>query len=346
MPSTKLRDWCPLDDVDEVLRQRCVMDEAERTAVCLWIGHTYVFDRGFTYTPRLLVTGSRPSCGKSALLRIIAASSEGGIKLESGTTLPVIRDLRRDGARVTLCLDQMDGMGKWNGEDNKLLNLLCSSCEVGAKVGQKEKVISKKAERFETVFSDVGFPAALGKIGDLPGDAIMSRCIVIRMKPETEDERAKQMPERLRPLPGDLLRAKLRKWLGTLKVGYVRAPKGTLSRTEDIWQPLLAVAQLAGPRWVQRAEQALAELNDPEDGRALNADMKLLQRVWEVTRDLRGRSITGKELDRKLGLNSGVARGKALGKLGLKSKGGADRHYLLADIKDAALRYRLGSEVP
>ena len=64
------------------------MGEAERTAVCLWIAHTYVFDRGFTYTPRLFVTSLKAASGKSQLLRLIAACSDGGKKLEKGPHLP------------------------------------------------------------------------------------------------------------------------------------------------------------------------------------------------------------------------------------------------------------------
>jgi hypothetical protein len=242
---------CPLDELDAILAQRTVMDRAERTAVCLWIGHTYVFDRGFTYTPRLLATSFKPGSGKSALLRLVRDLSDGGIKLESGTTFAAIRDLRKERERVTLCLDQLDGTGQMEKEDKRLLNLLCSSCEVGAKMALKEKKTSSRSESFTGIYTDVGFPTALGKIGLLPGDAIMSRCIVIGMYPETEEERAVQMPERMKPLDGEATQARLRKWLAPLTPRYIKAPPGTPSRTEDIWQPLLVVAAHAG-RWGPR----------------------------------------------------------------------------------------------
>ncbi len=127
---------------------------------------------------------------------MIAACSDGGIKLENGTSLASIRDLRKEKQRVSLALDQLDGAGG-DKMDDRLFNLLCSSTEIAAQSAHKEKVTDKKGERFQTVFASIGFPVALGKIGSLRNDALMSRCIVIRMQPETPAERARQMPARM-----------------------------------------------------------------------------------------------------------------------------------------------------
>ena len=66
-----------LDRLDTELSKRIVMPEAERTAVVLWIAHTYVYDR-FKHTPRLLVTSAGPAMGKTELLRLVADLSHGG----------------------------------------------------------------------------------------------------------------------------------------------------------------------------------------------------------------------------------------------------------------------------
>ena len=333
---------CPLDMLETIFAKRTVMGEAERTAVCLWTAHTYIFDRGFTYTPRLFVTSHAPACGKSAVLRLIADCSDGGRKRESGTTLASIRDMRKKG-RVTLCLDQLDGTGKVQADDTKLLNLLCSSFEVNAKIEQKEKVITPKGEKWETVESEVGFPIALGKINDLPGEAVMSRCIVIRMQPETEKERDEQMPERKKPLARRRIRENLRTWLKPLQHVYTKAPKGTPSRTEDSWQPLLAIAQQAGPAWVAKAEKAIFEFWDEEE-KAVAKEVEILLRVDEATKNSKEQYITGPELDKRLGLTlSPAARGKALARVGLKSErmgGGKTRAYKVAKIRDLAERNR------
>lgn len=356
-PERQLAPWkpgdpCPLDELDELFSRRTVMGEAERTAVCLWIAHTYIFDRGFEYTGRLFLTSTHPSCGKSAVLRLVAKCSNGGVKLESGTTLAAIRDFRKAG-NVTLCLDQLDGTGRLDNDDRKLVNLICSSTEVNAQHSQKEKVITSKGEKWETVTAPIGFPIALGKIGLLPGDAIMSRCFVVWMQPETAEERDRQMPERLRSYDFEALRYRLETWAAGVKAGYIKTPKGTPSRIEDIWQPLLAAAAHAGGRWMQRAFEAIAELAGAEE-REEAREIRLLRQVMQACRKLPGVGITSPELDQRLGYAvddkaASTRRGILLGHVGLKARkrtwhpGGPQvKGYDFSEIEAAARRQGIG----
>ena len=107
-----------------------------------------------------------------------------------------------------------------------------------------------------------GVPTALGKIKILPGNAIMSRCVLIHMTPETADERAEQMAYRQTPLSKDSMRSELRRALQGGESGtYTKAPEGIPSRMEDVWQPMLAVANAAGEAWTNRAVEALVDLS-------------------------------------------------------------------------------------
>ena len=227
----------------------------------------------------------------------------------------------------------------------KLLNLLCSSTEVDAQIELKEKSIGKSKESFENISANIGYPIALGKIGGLPGGAITSRCIMIRMQPETEEERDAQMRERKKPLSKRRIRDKVRVWLKPLQHAYTKAPKGTPSRTEDIWQPLLAVAKLAGPKWVERAFAAMASLEVPHEA-VEPKEVQFLRRVALATRDRKEKGITAVELDRKLGVENPTQRGIWMREVGLKSrkriwrKGEAQvPGYELAAIREAAKRH-------
>jgi hypothetical protein len=341
-PTEKKAETIPLDDLDEIISSRTIMRETERTAVVLWIAHTYVFDR-FKHTPRLFVTSVRPGCGKSELLRLIAGLSHGGSKFESGSSLAAIRDFRMEGGG-TCVIDQLDGMGKISAEDFKLMNLFCSSTEVGAKIGVKEKQASNGKEAFVTVNRDVGYPVALGKIGDMPNEALMSRAIAIRMRPETKVERANQMKARMAPLP--YLQKELEPWTKKLQPVYIPCPDGTESRVEDVWQPLLNVARLGGPKWEKRAMEAMSDLHGDEERDSPEA-VELLNRVYELTHKLTDVSISGPDLDKMLqggGIvpkSEATRRGMALSSLGVKAvKSGSERKYLLDDIKEAWGRWR------
>lgn len=358
MNTTKNQPICPLDILDAELKARTIMGDAERTAISLWIAHTYVFHR-FKDTPRLFLTSLGPGCGKSQVGRLIAKTSNGGKRIQSGASYASIRDFRRNvedyTTNVTCVIDQLDGMGKTNGDDLRLMNLFCSSTETDAVTTLKEKRIKKDRETFENIEIPIGYPVVLGKIGAMPNDALQSRSITIHMQKETEDERDAQMPARQKDLPE--LQEVFRQWLvypnlndmnkgewPKLTPTYIKAPKGTESRTEDMWQPLLNIAQHAGGKWPERAREALAELHD-DSGPSLTREIALLQLVYDRTRNWKRKDITGPELTQQLGSDCPFDprnRGRILSAFGIRSrKRDGERFISIGDVELAARRMGL-----
>jgi hypothetical protein len=318
-PSVDRPQDSPFDELDRLLKSRVVLGEHERTAVCLWIGHTYVYAK-FKCTPRLFVTSLKAGCGKSEVMRFIERMSLKGKKLESGSTLASVRDMKNSGYE-TVCLDQLDDFGKApNSAHTELKNLFCSGYEIGATIAHKVK--DDKGNN-DTTFVDCGFPLSLGKIGPLYDAALISRCITIQLTPETKVERKRQMPERMKPLPSDFSE-RLKEWAKPIECIYTEAPEGTDSRTEDLWQPLLAVAKHAGPAWEERAVAAMTIFSDPGE-KPEGKEVKLLRRVVTATKGLSGNGIYSTDLDRKLGISEGgdltpSLRGLYLKNLGLKAE--------------------------
>ena len=102
--------------------------------------------------------------GKTELMEVIEALSCNGMKRQGSTTESAISRLFETHGRLTLCLDQLDGM---NWENRKLINLLCDGFEVGA-VKEMSEV---KGSNYTPKPFVIGFPQALGMIGDLPDQA-------------------------------------------------------------------------------------------------------------------------------------------------------------------------------
>ena len=108
-------------------------------------------------------------------------------------------------------------------------------------------------------------PMALaGKMGiyDVP-DTILSRTIIIPMQRRLEDGKASggttATTGRGRADPLDV--AVLGRTRPQLRPRYVKPgrpvlPKGLWNRDADVWEPLLAVAELAGGHWPERARVA------------------------------------------------------------------------------------------
>ena len=346
--------------MDDVLTKRMVMAETDRTAVVLWIAHTYVYER-FAHTPRLLITSAGPAMGKSELMKLVAHCSNGGQKIDGATPASLfrIKDYRNSQvllpeegpAPMTLCLDQLDPVGQGSGdakvEDDKLMNLLCSSTEVGASKLMSVRGEPGSGKMWVPAKFEYGIPTALGKIGLIPSEALMTRAIIVRMLPETPRERADQMAERKLPLPH--VRSLLHSALCTVPAVYTKAPAGTPSRMEDIWQPLLAIARVAGPGWKTRAEATMVEmaaaLETPEP-RAF----KLVRQAAEAVAKLEQLNISRADLWKRLGgwekLHMDEQKMRELLQAGgLKIKTVKIHHkpmrgYAIRDIRNAAARLR------
>jgi putative DNA primase/helicase len=102
-------------------------------------------------------------------------------------------------------------------------------------------------------------PKAIAAIGRLP-EALADRCLVIRMQRKTPNEAC----ERLRSLEAMALRRRCARFVKDegAKIACARPviPVELNDRAADIWEPLLALAELAGGEWPERGRQAAVGL--------------------------------------------------------------------------------------
>jgi hypothetical protein len=96
-------------------------------------------------------------------------------------------------------------------------------------------------------------------IGRLP-DTLADRCIVIRMQRKTSHEEC----ERVRGFDGTEYRRKCVRWVNDNATNIATArpewPSSLNDRAADIWEPLLALADLAGGEWPGKARKAAEAL--------------------------------------------------------------------------------------
>lgn len=257
--------------VEGIVQARLELTPGQQTAVVLWVAHTYVYEF-FKVTPKLFVTAIRHGIGKTECMDVVEALSCNGIKRQGSTTESAISRMLGARGRVTLCLDQLDGL---DHEQRRLINLLIDGFEVGAMKEMSEQTGAGKT--YQPRGYIIGFPQALGKIGELPDAALTSRCITIRMQPATEERQQQLFEAQNVPLVDKLndrkvgaAAFKVRKalWEALRPQGkemasrWYRAPCKCDPRTATMWQPLFAVAELAGGDWPARARAAFLELRD------------------------------------------------------------------------------------
>ena len=114
-------------------------------------------------------------------------------------------------------------------------------------------------------------PVALAGIGSLP-DTVEDRSIIIWRRRRASHERIEKLRQRvIEPEAAELrndLGAVLEPLVATLTDHIPEQPPGLADRAEDIWEPLFAIAEVAGDDWSERARDAAVKLLDqePEDG--------------------------------------------------------------------------------
>ncbi len=242
-------------------------------ALSLFVLHTWAFDAAHA-TPYLVVESPEKQSGKTRLLEVLQLVSRNPLKTSSITAAALFQSV--SGAHPTLLIDEADAIFAGNGERNEdLRGVLNAGNAPGSPVirGGKDGT---------PVSYDVFCPKVIAGIatGRLP-DTIRDRAIVIPIDRKLRSERVERM--RRRRLQGQLetLRAELEAWarlnVTALTEYDLPEPLEAISdRLEEAWEPLLAIADLAGGEYPARARTAAESLAGETDSDTVAAHALLM----------------------------------------------------------------------
>lgn len=260
-----------LDALAAAVRRHVVLGSVEADAAALWVVAAQAFD-AFSTFPRLFVTAPEKGCGKSTLLDVLSRLVPRPLSASSITAAALFRTI--EAARPTLLLDEADTYARDNEDLRGVLN------DGHRRDGFVIRTVGDDHEprRFST-----WAPIALAAIGRLPG-TIEDRSIKIILRRRRPDERVEQLRGGRTGHLEKLARMAAR-WATDHAVTLVAAdppmPAGIINRAADNWCPLLAVADLAGGAWPERARRAAVELTaDGED--SMSAGVLLLADLREL----------------------------------------------------------------
>ena len=236
-------------------------NEHQVVAVTLWVLHTYIF-RAFDVTPYLHVSSATKQSGKTRLFEVLVhlvakAWMTGGVSAAA-----LFRKIER--VMPTLLLDEIDTMF---GDDPEMTSSIKGILNTGySRSGVFTRCVGQGQNIEEKDFATY-CPKAFAGIGSKLPDTIVDRSIPIVLKRRSPAER-KPARFRQREATAELapLAAQLRAW-GSAQVTSIGAREhqtleGLSDRQEDIWQPLFAVAVLAGGDWPERARWAALALHE------------------------------------------------------------------------------------
>ncbi len=262
-----------LDEVKRVVARFVVLPSTQALdAVALFVACTHAIE-AFDVSPYLHVTSPERRSGKTQLLEVLADLVAHPMHASSMTAAVVYRALFLDGVRRTLILDEVDAVfGSKAGEAGEALRtILNAGTRRKSSTVLRINVNGMKVEEFDAFGAKV-----LGGIGDLP-DTVSDRSIRIAMRRALPAELKKLGYARTRDVTaacGEVKPLVLRWAADVADQAAVLRPTRLPElnpRAMDTWEPLLALAELAGGQWPECARAAAVALSgeresDAEEG--------------------------------------------------------------------------------
>jgi hypothetical protein len=262
-----------LDEIERAFIHYVALPEGAAPALALWVLRTHAHEAS-DVSPLLALTSPEKRCGKTTTLSVLAAVVPRPLPASNITPSALFRAVEK--YSPTLLVDEADSFLRDREELRGILNSghTRSSAYVVRTVGDDHEVRS-----FST-----WAPKALALIGDLPS-TLSDRSIVIPMRRKTASERVARLRlDRLSEL-ADLPRRAAR-WAGDhmeeLRRAEPEVPAELHDRAADNWRSLLAIADLAGEDWPDKARRAAVFLSGGGTAEDSSIRVKLLADLREA----------------------------------------------------------------
>lgn len=261
------------------------------SAIALWTVHAHAHD-AFPVSPVLAVTSPEKRCGKTTLLELLSALVPRPLPASNVTAATVFRAVER--WRPTLLVDEADTF--LHDGSPQLRGVLNS--------GHRRSlahVVRTVGDDYEPRQFRTWSPKAVALIGQLPG-TLQDRSLEIRMRrlaPDEEIERLRlDQLDRLEPLRRQAWTWASRR-MDQLAARDPSVPETLHDRERDNWRPLLAIADVAGGPWPERARESARAIQESErDDRSLGT--RLLADVQKILDGQPSDRIRSKKLVAKL----------------------------------------------
>lgn len=251
-----------LNEMEQLLRRFVVLPDYTAEALSLWILHTYAFHLR-DITTYIGIESPEKRCGKTTLLTVLSELVNRPVVAANISSPAFFRVIEE--TRPTLLIDEADTFLQGNDELRGILNSgytkktayvvrVASQPNSGGNSDSQRSTNGSQLVRFSS-----WCPKAMAAIGRLP-ETLADRSIVIRM----HRKRGGDQCERLRNLDPGMLPGCCARFVLDNREAIVDAhpgiPRQLNDRAADIWEPLFALADLAGGEWPQKARRAAIHL--------------------------------------------------------------------------------------
>lgn len=342
-----------LDEVHGILTKYVVFPCPEAAdAAALYAAATHAMPK-LEFASRLVIRSPVKRCGKSRLLDVLAQLARKPMATADISAAALVRSIPADDP-PTIMLDEADAIfGKALKGDEKAEHLrgILNAGFGRDRPYKRWDVTTRSVENCPTFAM-----AVIAGIGSMP-DTIEDRAVIVTLRRKSPAERAAKY--RLRKdkpkvtAVGDRLAAWVAPNADAIGEAEPVMPPGLNDRAEDVWEALIAVADLAGGTWPRRARRAASVLTAAAEQEAAES---LGQRLLADIRDVAGTYavsfVSSRELvssliklddapwrDLELTARGLADRLRPYGITPRRDATGTTRGYRLEDFADAFSRY-------
>ena len=225
----------------------------------LWIVHAHVMEC-WESTPRIAFLSPEPGSGKTRALEVSELLVPRPIAAINCTPAYLFRKVSDPDGAPTILFDEIDTLfGPKARENEEIRGILNAGHRRGAMAGRcvvkGKTVVTEELPAYCAV--------ALAGLGNLP-DTILSRAIIVRMRRRGPTETVEPFRRRTHAPEGEQLREFIAAWTALKAPELTKArpdmPDGVTDRAADVWESLLAIADVAGGEWPKRARAAAVAL--------------------------------------------------------------------------------------
>jgi hypothetical protein len=288
-----------LDDLRAAFRRYVAFpDEHASAAITLWIAATHVLPV-FEFAPRLVVSSPEKRCGKTRALDIVGGTCHRPLATVNASVAAIYRSINGDHP-PTLIIDEADALfgTKKVAENHEDLRALINA---GFQRG-RPALRCVGPLQIPTEFPTFAM-AAIAGIHDMP-DTITDRAINIALRRRAPGERVSQFRSRRDGPRLAALRERLAAWASEHldKLTGAEPEMPVEDRAADTWEPLVAIADLAGGHWPDTARDACMALVDAAEqaDEAQSFGVKLLTDIKGIFADYHTSFISSHDLVREL----------------------------------------------
>jgi hypothetical protein len=264
----------------DLIRKHIVLPPDSALACALWVMFSWVHDAA-DFSPILNIKSPTKRCGKSHLMIVLSWLAPKAELIMSITGPTMYRFV--DQCHPTLLVDESDALQLKNDEGLRgIINSGFTRSDMAAL--RMEEVDGK----FEVRRFSPWCPKAFAGIGNALPETVVDRSITVMLQRKKKSEKVARLRRRLCGAEFDAVKSMLARWatdnLERPKTADPAMPDTLNDRACDAWEPLFAIADLAGGDWSRKARTVACAIGGADEDTD-NLSVLLLADIKEILGD-------------------------------------------------------------